>query len=285
METAINNDYVIVMDSCGEITEEMRKEASYISAPLTLQVGDWSGMDDETFDQADFLRRVAAYENAPKSACPSPDFFRKSYLEGEKRAYGVTLSAELSGSYSSAILARELALDEEPEKEIYVFNSRSASVGESLIGRKIAECEAKGMAFDEVVQTVEQYIEDQHTGFVLENLDTLRKNGRLSNMKAFLATALKIKPVLAATPDGQITQVGQARGLNKALQKLAEYMVSVTENPQDKILAISHCNNYEKAIYLRDEILALTEVKDVMIVDMHGVSTMYAADQGIICVM
>ena len=73
-----------------------------------------------------------------------------------------------------------------------MFNSRSASIGESLIGMKIQECEEAGMSFEEVVSTVEHYIEGQHTFFILENLDTLRKNGRLSKVKALVASALKI---------------------------------------------------------------------------------------------
>ena len=98
-----------------------------------------------------------------------------------ERVYAVTLSAELSGSYNSAVLGKNLYHEEYGDKEIYVFNSRSASVGETLIALKIAECEEAGMDFEEVVRTVEGYIESQHTYFVLETLETLRKNGRLSD--------------------------------------------------------------------------------------------------------
>ena len=114
--------------------------------------------------------------------------------------YAVTLSSELSGSYNSAVLGRNLLLESSPEKKIHVFNSRSASVGETLIALKIEECESKNMEFEDIVREVEAYIESQNTYFVLESLETLRKNGRLSNLKAFVATALKIKPVMGATP-------------------------------------------------------------------------------------
>ena len=103
--------------------------------------------------------------------------------------YAVTLSSELSGSYNSAVLGRNLLLESSPEKKIHVFNSRSASVGETLIALKIEECESKNMEFEDIVREVEAYIESQNTYFVLESLETLRKNGRLSNLKAFVATA------------------------------------------------------------------------------------------------
>ena len=103
----------------------------------------------------------------------------EAYHCDAEHIYAVTLSAELSGSYNSAVLGRNLYEEEYGEKKIHIFNSRSASVGETLIALKAAECEEKGMSFQEVIETVESYIEEQHTYFVLETLDTLKKNGRL----------------------------------------------------------------------------------------------------------
>lgn len=144
----------------------------------------------------------------------------KNIIADAEHVYAVTLSAELSGSYNSAVLGKNLYEEEYGEKDIYVFNSRSASVGETLIGLKIAECEEKGMSFQEVIETVESYIEEQHTYFVLETLDTLKKNGRLKGLKAVVATALNIKPVMGSTPEGSIQQLSQARGIKKGLAKM-----------------------------------------------------------------
>lgn len=277
--------YVIVVDSCGELTEEMKKDGHFVSAPLTMQLDGCEFVDDETFDQADFLKRVDASPNCPKSACPSPEFYQKAYDAGTDHVYAVTLSAELSGSYNSAQLGMRLFLEEHPDKKAYVFNSRSASIGETLIALKIQECEEAGMAFEEVVDTVEEYIAGQVTWFVLENLDTLRKNGRLSNLKAMVATALKIKPVMVSTPEGNIAQLDQARGINKALIKMVNNIVQTVEHSEKKILAISHCNCKERALMVRDALLEKLRVKDVFVVDTAGISTMYANDGGIIVVI
>ena len=278
-------EYVIVMDSCGECTAKMKEDERVISAPLTLQVDDHIIIDDDTFDQADFLRKVAESPNCPKSACPSPDHYKEAFEKAEKRAYGVTLTAELSGSYNSAMLARDLVLEERPELQIHIFNSRSASVGETLITEKIQECEEKGMEFSEVVETVENYINTQNPYFVLENLETLRKNGRLSNLKAFVASALKIKPVMGATPEGTIIQLDQARGINKALVKMVSYIVEAAEDPEQKILGITHCNCPERAEAVKNAILEKISVKDVILLDTAGVSSMYANDGGVIVVL
>lgn len=278
-------EYIIVMDSCGERTEEMKCDEHVVSAPLTMQVDEFSIIDDETFDQSDFLAKIAASPNSPKSACPSPEYYKEAFAKSEKRAYAVTLSAELSGSYNSAVLAKELLLEERPDMQIHIFNSRSASVGETLITHKVKECEAAGMEFEKLVETVEAYIESQNTYFVLENLETLRKNGRLSNLKAFAASMLKIRPVMGATPEGTIIQLDQARGTNKALVKLVNYVVEGLEHPEQKMLAISHCNCPERAEMVKNAILERIQVKGIFVLDTAGISSMYANDGGIIVVI
>ena len=105
-----------------------------------------------------------------------------------------------------------------------MFNSSSASIGETLIALKREECEKEGLGFQQVIEKVEAYIESQHTYFVLESLEALRKNGRLSNLKAFVANALNIKPVMGSTPEGTICQLDQARGINRALKKMVDNM-------------------------------------------------------------
>ena len=272
----------IVADSCCELTADMKKRGNIEIAPLTLEVGGESILDDETFDQKYFLKRVAECPECPKSACPSPDYFRKSFLNGAERCYAVTLSAQLSGSYNSAVLGANLAQEENEDLKIHVFNSRSASIGETLIVKKIVECEEAGMSFERVVETVELYISTQHTYFVLENLETLRKNGRLSKTKALVASALKIKPVMGATPEGDIVQLDQARGINKALMKMVDAIVNDAQHVENKTLAISHCNCPERAEMVKEALLERLAVQDVFILDTQGVSSMYANDGGII---
>ena len=272
----------IVCDSCTDLTEEDLKKGCYTLVPLTLLVDGEEIIDDETFDQADFLKKVAECPESPKSSCPSPEQYLAKYNCDADHIYVVTLSAELSGSYNSAQLGRNLYFEEYGEKDIYVFNSRSASIGETLIALKIQECEEAGMDFQTVIDTVEAYIEGQHTYFVLENLDTLRKNGRLTGIKSLVAGALNIKPVMGSTPEGTICQKAKARGMKKALVKMADYVEQETENAREKVLAISHCNCEQRAKDFEKILLEKMEVKKSIIVDTAGISSMYANDGGII---
>lgn len=276
--------FKVVIDSCGELTKEMKESGCFETASLTMQVDEYTIVDDETFDQADFLAKVAASPNCPKSSCPSPEAYRKAFDCEADHIYAVTLSARLSGSYNSAVLGMNLLKEERPNAKIYVFNSRSASIGETLIGLKIQELEEQGLPFEEIVEKVEAYIDSQNTWFVLENLETLRKNGRLSKVKAFVATALKIKPVMVATPEGEIAQLEQARGMNKALTRMVDNIVEKLENPEEKILAISHCNCPERAEMVRENLEKRLNLKKVFVLDTAGISSMYANDGGIIIV-
>lgn len=277
--------YKIVVDSCGELPERCKQDEHFESVPLVLDIDGHLVVDDETFDQADFLRRVAASPNCPKSSCPSPQRYMEAFTCEAEHVYAVTLSAELSGSCNSAELGKKLYQEEKGEKKIHVFNSRSASIGETLIALKIEACEKAGMAFEEVVKTVEDYIAGQNTYFVLESLEALRKNGRLSNLKAFVANALNIKPVMGATPIGTICQLDQARGITRALKKMVEYIAKDLKDPSEKTLAISHCNCRQWAEMVKEEILKQISVKDVLILDTAGVSSLYASDGGIIVVV
>lgn len=272
----------VVVDSCGELTQEMKDSGCFINVPLTIMLDDYHIVDDETFDQADFLKRVEEYPDCPKTSCPSPEKYMESYRCDADHIYAVTLSANLSGSYNSAVLGKNLYEEEYGDKPIYVFDSHSASIGQTLIALKIAECEEAGMTFEQVVETVEQFITDQVTYFVLESLEALRKNGRLSGMKALVATALNIKPYCGATPEGTIFQVGQARGIKKALSKMVDVFVAELKNSEEKIVAISHCNCFERAMDVKRMIEAKITPKKIIVLDTRGISSTYASDGGII---
>lgn len=277
--------YKIIVDSHGELSREMKASGHFVTASLSIDVDDYHIIDDETFDQKEFLDRVATSPNGPKSSCPSPETYREAYSCEEEHVYAVTLSAELSGSYNSAVLGKNLYHEEYGEKDIYVFNSRSASIGETLIALKIAECEEQGMEFQQIVDTVEAYIEGQNTFFLLETLETLRKNGRLTGLKAVVATALNIKPVMGATPEGTICQLGQARGMKKALVKLADEVAKKTVRAEEKTLAVSHCNCPARAQELKRMLVERMNPKDVLVLDTAGISSMYASDGGVIVVI
>ena len=238
-------------------------------------------IDDETFDQADFLRKVAASPKCPKSACPSPEKYMEAYRTEAENVFVFTLSSKLSGSHNSAELGKKLYHEKYGDKNIYVCDSQSASCGETQLAMKAAQWSEEGLSFEEICKKLASYRDHMNTYFVLDNLETLRKNGRLSGVKALVASTLSIKPVMGADT-GEIIQLGQSIGIKKALAKMAEIVAKEAVHPEEKMLMITHCNCKDRAESVKKMVLEKIRVKGTLVMDTKGVSSMYANDGGVI---
>lgn len=273
--------YKIIGDSCLDLTAELKKDPRFQMIPLTLQVDDIQVTDDETFDQKAFLKLVKESPNCPKTACPSPESFKEAYECEEEWVFVLTLSNHLSGSFNSAVLAKDLYTEEHGHKNIAVIDSLSASSGELLLALKIRDlCEA-GKSFEEVVDEVSRTRDQMGTYFVLETLEFLRKNGRLTGLQAFFATALNIKPVMGADK-GTIIKLDQARGINKALSRMCEIAVKEAGDTTEKRAVIAHCNNGPRAQLVKEELSSRASFREIVITETAGVATVYAGDGGIV---
>lgn len=272
--------YKIIGDSCTDITEEMKQEGMVSLVPLTLSVEGEEFVDDKTFNQKLFIEKMKASEECPKSACPSPERYMQEF-EGQEECYVITLSSRLSGSYNSAVVAKEMYLEEHPEAKIEIVDSRSASCGQLLIALKLKELKEKGLDFAAVKEKITEFRDHMETKFVLESLENLRKNGRLSRVTFTICNVLNIRPVMAAD-DGEIIKIDQVRGHNKALMRMIEHMEKDAKDVVNKVLGIAHCNNRKRAEMVKQEILKRLPFKDCIIVDTAGVSTLYANEGGII---
>lgn len=272
--------YKIIGDSCTDITEDMKKDGRISLVPLTLTIDGEDFVDDATFNQKAFLEKMKASTTCPKSACPSPELFMKEF-EGQTECYVITLSSKLSGSYNSALLAKSMYQEEHPDVKIEVVDSRSATCGQLLIAKKIIALKEMGLTFEKATEKLYEFRDSMETMFVLESLDNLMKNGRMSRVTFTLCNVLNIRPVLVAD-HGEIVKIDQARGQNRALMRMIEHIEKSAKDVKNRILAISYCNNRERAEMVKQEILKRLPFKDCILVSTAGVSTMYANDGGIV---
>lgn len=272
--------FKIVVDSCCDLTPQMLQDPCFVKVPLTIRVEDSTFVDDESFDQADLLWAMRQSESAPSTSCPSPQAYLDAY-QGADDVYVVTLSALLSGSHNSAEQARMLLEEDEPQVNVHVFNSCSAAAGEVLVALKVRELAQSGMPFKHVVREAEQFIYKMQTMFVLETLENLRKNGRLTKLQAVVTGALKIKLLMAGTPEGEICKLGQALTMKQALTKMVDKVASDPEH-KGRRLVISHCNCLERAFQIKAMLEAKCELSEILIVDARGITTVYANDGGIV---
>ena len=273
--------FQIVVDSCCDLTPEMRGSGLYHNVPLTIYVGESAFRDDMALDTQDLVDAMAMCQEASHTACPAPADYLSMFERCDGDLYVVTLSALLSGSHNSAWQASRLFLEEHPERNIHVFNSCSASSGEVLTALKIRELASSGMPFKKVVREVEQYICQMQTLFVLESLENLRKNGRLTKLQAVVTGALRIKLLMGATPQGEICKLGQALTMKQALGKLVDRMAADPDH-QGRVAAVCHCNCLERAFALKEQIEAKCQFQQVLILEAGGITTVYANDGGVV---
>lgn len=271
----------VLADSSCEMPEALKQDNPIVSVPFKLYIDEVEMVDDDQMNVIEFIDKMVKSSGLPRSACPSPADFQ-AHFDGEDECYIVTISSRLSGTHNSAMLAKAMYQEEHPEKFIHVFDSKSASVGETLIALKIHELSKKSVKAMELVEQVNEYISSMKTFFVSESLDNLMKNGRISKFKGTLATALKIKPIMGADSEGEIQLVDKARGSAKAFQRMAELIAENAKNAENRILAISHVNNPERANWLKEEMAKRCNFKQIIVVQTGGLSSLYCDNQGII---
>ena len=277
-------NYKIIADSSCDQPEE-GAFAWLTRIPLFITLGEKTIRDDDTLDTAVLLDEIAKSAIGPKSSCPPPGDFAALYAGAEQDIYVVTLSKEISGTYNSALQGAEIYLEENPGKNIHVFNSKTACSGQVLICEKLKELAESGLPFAEVVKQTEAFIEAADTMFVLEDLEILRKSGRMSALQAAVTSTLRIKLVMGGTKEGTIAKVTQALSMNQALNK----MVHIISEKAQKVhkgkvqtLVITHCFAKERAEYIKDKLKETCNIAETIICKAGGIGTMYANRGGVV---
>ena len=248
---------MILADSCCDLSPELLKKTQARVAPLTITIDDTHYVDDGTVDIPPYLAAMKASKNPVRSACPSPDLYAEDIKAADGDCFIITLSSKLSGSHNAAVLGVQLAEEDMPEKKVHVFDSESASAGETYLALMIHDLIAAGKSFEQIVETVEEKIRSMHTLFVLDSLDNLVKNGRIS----------------------------KARGIKGALTQMVETCRKHTEGlaAASQRLVISYCNCPERARQVRDMIREkCPAIGEIVMTPTSALSSMYANDGGVV---
>lgn len=275
----------ILADSCCDLSPELLKKTQAKIAPLTITIDDTHYVDDGTVDIPPYLAAMKASKNPVRSACPSPDLYAEDIRATEGDCFIVTLSAKLSGSHNAASLGVQLAQEDLPKKKVHVFDSESASAGETYIALMIHDLIAAGKSFEQIVELVEEKIRSMHTLFVLDSLDNLVKNGRISKTVALLANVLSIRLLMSDDGHGAIKNISKARGIKGALGQMVETCRKHTEGlaAASQRLVISYCNCPERARQVRDMIREkCPAIGEIIMTPTSALSSMYANDGGVV---
>lgn len=271
----------IIADSSIDLFELERSYESidFFTVPFSLTVGDTVFVDDETLDKERLIREMSQCKEASTSACPSTGAWLELF-EKEGHTVALTITSGLSGSYNSACAARELLMEKEPGKKLYIIDSLTTGAESILILRKLCELIESGLDFEAVIEAVEAFKKTSRTVFTLCCFDNLIKNGRMSKLKGFVANTLGFWGIGIASDIGTIEMKGIARGQKKTLAAIIDDMQQRCGNVRELIL--DHCMNEDFARQVESAARERWPEINVTILPTRGLCSYYAERGGLI---
>ena len=274
--------WLIVADSSCELKGAFpcKSEAQFAIAPLKIRFGEKEYVDDDQLDLEEMLQTMRSYDGASTSACPSPEEWAAQFEKADQ-VLAVAMTSALSGTYNSAMVARDLVLEAHPEKKIHVFDTLSTAGQMVLLIRHLDELIAQGCSFEDIVQKGEAFNKKIHLLFALASFENLVKNGRMNRVVGMIASKLNIRAIGIASEKGKIELLHKARGEMRTLEKIVEEMRKLGLSPS-RTVEISQCQNEQGAQLLKSMILANFPDVTVNIRPCCGLTSYYAEEAGMI---
>lgn len=271
----------IIADSGSTVTELTTKNENieYYNVPLMINLGTDVYIDDDQLDLGQFRNEMKANQSISGSACPSPNAYQSAF-EGADNIICFTISSGLSGSYNSALIGKNLALENNPNLNIHVVDTLSAGAGMNVIVHKVVDFIEQGHSFDEVVQKIEDYKLHTDIVFILEQVDNLVKNGRMSKLVGGMIGLLGIRLIGVATPDGKLDVVAKSKGTKRAVKSLISEMMS--RGYKGGKIYITHYNNDEAVALISEGIHSEFPDAIIEISPINGLVSFYAQEGGLL---
>ncbi len=263
-------NYVIITESTTDISADMVKELGIEVIPMTFELEGESFThypDEREMESKVFYDRLRKGEKSVTSLVNTETFlnyFRPILEQGNDILY-ISFSSGLSGTYNSSLIAREELLEEFKDAKILCVDTKAASAGEGLLVYTAVKKKEEGLSLDELSKWLEENVLSLCQWFTVDDLNHLKRGGRVSALSATIGTALNIKPVLHVDDEGHLVAMEKVRGRKKSIQALFDHMADTVINPKDQVVFISHGDAYDDANYLADLIKNELHVKDVFI--------------------
>ncbi|AEB75950.1 DegV family protein [Clostridium botulinum] len=273
------NKYTILTDSCCDLPIDylINNNVSYVS--LTYRLDDKEFYDD--FGQSvkyteiyDYMRKG----NIPKTSQVNPQAFYNAFkeiLDKNQNILYICVSSGLSGTYNSANIAKNMILDEYKDSKIEIVDVLTASLGQGLMVMKAVEMRNTGMNLEQIAKNLEDIRFKLNTYITVDDLNYLKKGGRISSTAALVGAVLHIKPILTLNDEGKVISILKVKGKKSLIRKLSEIVCEKIINPEKEEICICHADSEIQAEKLKEAILQKIQVKKVLINDIGPVVGTY----------
>lgn len=269
----------IVTDSGCEYKGIDTKELCFEKVPFVIRIGDTDYVDDESLCVEDMMTAMEQSDEISRTSCPSPDSWYNKFIKADN-IIAITISSGVSGSYNSAVVAKDMVMENYPEKKIFILDSLSAGSAPSLFACMAENLILGGLEFDEIVDRLQSYADGTKTIFALSSFGNLIKNGRMNRLVGALAGKLGIWGLGGASEDGKIISKGKVRGPKKVLSAIIDDMKE--HGFKGGNIFITHCQNIELATSLKNLIREIWQMTHITIIQASGLCSYYAERNGLI---
>ncbi len=274
------NKIKLLVDGGCDLPKETLEKYNIGIVGLNISFGEESFIGGLEIDNETFYKRMKEEKELPKTSCPSPDRFIEAY-KGEEDVLLLTVSSKLSGTYSSAKLAKDMYDSEFGDKKVEVLDTMSGSIGQGLLAIKASELISNGKSLDEVIEALNDLKEDILFYGTLETLDNAIKGGRINPIAGKIINALNFKAIIQVT-EGIVKPIDKARGVNNSLKKILDYIDNNINQPSDRVLAIAHAYCNEKAVKIKESLESKYDFKEIIIAEIGPVMGTYTSEGAIL---
>ena len=267
----------IIADSGCDITS--LEGINFACAPLKIITAEKQYVDDTSLDVAEMVNYLLAYNGRSSTSCPNASDWLQSFEDAES-IFCITITGTLSGSYNSALAAKDLYEEEHPGRRVHVIDSLSTGPEIALIIEKLRDLILSGLEFDEVCEKINEYKRGTKLLYVLESMKNLANNGRVSPLVAKMVGLLDIRIIGTASDKGDLELLGKHRGERKTLETVVKTMKEM--GLRSGRVKITHCLNEKAGSTLRDMLRKEIGDLEIEVYQSGGLCSFYAEKGGLI---
>lgn len=259
--------FKLMTDSCCDLPYTYLKEYDVDFISMTIQLNGKEYVDDlgETFDSEWFLQEIkngGMPTTSQVNVGRYIEFFKPFVEQGIPVLY-FAFSSGLSGSYQSAMQAVEMLKEEYSDVQIYVVDTKAASLGLGLLVSKAIQLKADGHSLEDILLWLAENKMSVRSWVTVDDLKHLERGGRISKAAAAIGSLMNVKPIIVVDQQGKLKSVGKVRGRMKALKRLADETVEGLNEPLEQTIFIAYAGDLESAEKVKNEIEDKIQVKEI----------------------
>ncbi len=246
----------VITDSVAQVPTSIGLELGITTIPFSVLVEGKTFKDEIDINPSELYQRMRTNPITPKTSQPSLgeflETFRQRFMAGAESILYLAMSSKLSGAYNTALEAVPILSNEYPDREIEVFDTRTATIAQGFIAIEAARAALRGLSLKQLIHYVTEV--KSRTGFIttLDTLKYLARGGRIGKLTYLMGEFISVKPVLNIGEDGLVTAIARVRGENKALETMIHWVADQVKGKPGLRLAVMEGDVPDRAVVLRD---------------------------------